>query len=497
MRSRVQILLLLLAMISALASAQVTVTTFEGIDASEFTGAQLGVDPNGAVGTKQYLEWTNPVYQGFNKVTGAAVYTSPVAGDTPWRNNSLPDCYGTSGNVEVLFDHLASRWIIGRRQGAGTYYYCIAVSNTDDLTSPTFQWYTYELPLNSILGQNNSNPPVTYFPDYPKIGTWADGYYVTMDLENPSNGYNEVGVVVCAFDRASMLTGAAMRTPQCVRTPNPPNPKAVYLAHSLEPADIEGTIAPPTGAPEYFVSLENPAPGQSTANFLNGWEFQVNWTTPSSSKFSGPEKIPVNPYTQGCLNINNPADTICVPEPSSASTDNLIDSVADRLMQRVAYRRYTGTKPYQSWLISHAVQVGSGALSNTGIRFYEYRDTGGGRTGTISYNDDFYRFMPSIAQDKMANMAVGYSVSGSTLHPSIAASYLNLQSTTPPAEIGLWGGLADEENSYHWGVYSSMTVDPVNDCTFWYVNEYFDTNQVGSEINWQTRVSNFTIPTCN
>jgi hypothetical protein len=177
MRSRFQVSLLTVVLLGTMAHAQVTVTTFEGIDASEYSGAKLGVDPNGAVGTKQYLEWTDHVYQGFDKVTGAAVYASgPVQGDTPWRSNNMPDCYGGNGNVEILFDHLASRWIIGRRQGAGTYFYCIAVSNTDDLTSPTFKWFTYELPLNSILGQNNNTPPVTYFPDYPKLGTWADGY---------------------------------------------------------------------------------------------------------------------------------------------------------------------------------------------------------------------------------------------------------------------------------------------------------------------------------
>jgi hypothetical protein len=498
MWNRLQISILVFALLGALASAQVTVNTFEGIDASQYAGPKLGVDPNGAVGTIQYLEWTDHVYQGFNKVTGAPVYTSgPVQGDTPWRQNNMPDCFGGNGNVEILFDHLASRWIIGRRQGSGTYFYCIAISNTDDLTSPTFQWFTYELPLDTILGQNNNAPPHTYFPDYPKIGTWADGYYVTIDLENPDTGYNEVGVVVCAFDRTNMLTGGVMRTPQCVRTPNPPNPKSFYFAHSLEPADIDGTIAPPTGAPEYFVSLENPALGQLTANFLNGWIFQVNWTNPSDSKFTGPIKIPVPAYTQGCYFVANPIDTICVPEPSSASTGVVIDSVGDRLMERLAYRRYTGANPYQSWLVSHAVQVGTGPQANTGVRFYEYRNTGGGRSGIVKYSDQLYRFMPSIAQDKMADMAIGYSVSSSTEHPSMAASYLNLQNQSPLTEITLWSGLADEENSYHWGVYSSMTVDPIDDCTFWYVNEYFDNDQIGSEVNWQTRIANFKIPTCN
>jgi hypothetical protein len=473
---------------AGVASAQVTVNSFEGIDASDYVGASLGVDPNGAIGTKQYLEWANVVYQGFDK-SGNAV-TPVTAGDTPWRNNNMPDCYGANGNVEILFDHLASRWVIGRRQGQGTYFYCIAVSNTDDLTSPTFAWYTYELPLNSILGLNSEN--VTYFPDYPKIGTWADGYYVTMDMENPSDGFYQAGVVVCAFDRITMLTGGAMRTPQCFRVPG----TEPYLSHSLEPADIDGTIAPPTGQPEYFVSLENPAKGQSTASVLNEGVFHVDWTTPINSYFHWPIQVKVKPYTQGCYFVNNFEDTICVPEPSTAQTGEPIDSVGDRLMERLAYRRFKGANPYQSWLVSGAVQVGSGPQSQTGIRWYEYRGAAGGHYGTITYNDSNYRFMPSIAQDKTANMAVGYSISGTTMHPSIASSYLNLQNIGAPTELNLWSGTGDEENSYHWGVYSSMTVDPTDDCTFWYVNEYFGNDQIGIEVNWQTRISNFKLPGC-
>jgi hypothetical protein len=486
MRYYRQVFLSAFIVVAAFASAQVTVNTFEGIDASGFKGATLGVDPNGAIGTKQYMEWADFVYQGFDK-SGNPV-TPITVGDTPWRNNNMPDCYGNSGNVEILFDHLASRWIIGRRQGMGTYFYCIAVSSTDDLT--TTGWYTYELSLDAILGQNSGN--VTYFPDYPKIGTWSDGYYVTIDVEDPSNGFQQAGVLVCAFDRTTMLTGGTMRAPQCFRR----LAQEPALAHSLEPADIDGTIAPPVGEPEYFVALENPARGQTTASFLNEGIFHVDWTKPTNSYFHWPLKINVEPYTQGCYFVNNPEQTICVPEPSTPLTGEPIDSVGDRLMQRLAYRRFTGTKPYQSWIVSGAVQVGSGPQSQTGVIWYEHRDIGGNHFGVVTYDDGNYRFMPSIAEDQTANMAVGYSVSSLTMHPSIAASYLNLLDIGPPTELTLWSGTGDEENSYHWGVYSSMTVDPIDDCTFWYVNEYFGNNQTGHEVSWQTRIENFKLPSC-
>jgi hypothetical protein len=178
--------------------SQVTVHSFEGIDAATpGSGATLRVvDPNGAVGTKQYLEWIDTAYQAYDKTTFKAVYSSPTAGDTPWLQNGMPNCVGTAGNGVALFDRLASRWVMAVRQGStstGNYYYCIAVSSTDDFTSATFKWFTYAQFLNNALGTNSHGH--TYFPDYPKIASWPDAYYVTIDLEDPDNGYQEVGVL--------------------------------------------------------------------------------------------------------------------------------------------------------------------------------------------------------------------------------------------------------------------------------------------------------------
>jgi hypothetical protein len=187
-----------------------------------------------------------------------------------------------------------------------------------------------------------------------------------------------------------------------------------------------------------------------------------------------------------------------VPEPTSGTTNQFIDSVGDRLMHRFAYRRFTSGPPYQSYLVSHDVQVGSGSLSQTGIRWYEF-SSGASllNSGTINPGDGNYRFVPSVAQDSAGNLAVGYSVSGTSEHPSIAASYLNLRGgNSTPTEIPLFAGTADEENAYHWGGYTSMTIDPVDDCTFWYVNEYFTTPQTGTTVTWQTRISNFKMPNC-
>ena len=145
------------------------------------------------------------------------------------------------------------------------------------------------------------------------------------------------------------------------------------------------------------------------------------------------------------------------------------------------------------------MQVGTGKNQQTGVRWYELRGNATPtlyQDGTITNGASIYRFVPSMAQDNSANAAVGYSASSASLHPSIRASWFNLTGTPTPKEISLEPGVGDEENSSHWGNITSMSVDPVNGCTFWFVDEYFQANQIGSSYDWDTRISNFTLTTC-
>lgn len=483
---------------SSFAHAQ-TVTTFEGIDASQLAKPEVDFDPNGAIGTKQYMEWVDVYYQAWSKTSPfTAVWSKPQVGTLPFTNNGLTQCSSIEGDGVINFDRLASRWIIAaHNQLTATitsYYYCVAISSTDDLTSSSLKWYTYAFPLDSILGTNSEG--TLYFPDWPKIGTWPDAYYVGMDYQDVNNGFQVDGVIACALDRTDMLLGATALAPQCFKDPTTAN--GVFLGHSLQPADVEGTTPPASGSPEYFVSIENPVIDgvTTTSDTFNLWQFHVDWSNPANTTFTQ-STVSAPSYTPGCYNVKFPTNTVCVPEPSSASTGQDIDSVGDRFMWRFAYRNF-GT--YQSYLASHTVQVGTGALSQTGIRWYELRGNGAPtiyQSGTISPDSMNYRFMPSIAQDQSANAAVGYSISSSSTHPSISASYWSLTNQTSPTEIPLYAGTADEENSYKWGDYTSMTVDPVGGCAFWYVNEYFTANQTGTgKPIWQTRISNFSLPTC-
>ena len=489
---RVFFLFLLVACWSS-AVAQ-TVTSFDGIMASQLSNAQLDIDPNGAVGTKQFMEWVNVYYQAYDKVTLAPVWSAPQSGTLPWKNSGITTCNGISGDGIVNFDRLASRWVIaGRSSSSSGYYYCVAISNTDDLTSSSLAWYTYAFPLNAILGTNTQG--TVYFPDWPKLGTWIDAYYVGMDLEDVNNNYQEMGSVVCALDRTNMLIGATANTPQCFRETS--SGTAIYLAHSMIPGDVEGTTPPPTGRDEFLASIENPVVDgvTTTSNSFNLWDFHVDWTNPANSTFTQTSES-VAPYTPGCYNVVSPAQTLCVPESTTSLSGIHIDSVGDRFMPRFSYRNF-GT--YESFVISHTIQVGTGTSKQTGIRWYELRGAGTPtvyQDGTVNPDNSLYRFMPSLAQDNSGDAAVGYSVSSGTTHPSIRASWWSLTNLTAPTEFTIFNGTGDEENSGQWGDYTSMTVDPIDGCTFWYVNEYFAQNQTGKPYNWRTRIANFKVPAC-
>jgi len=516
------------------------ITSFEGMNAAQAEGGTTedDIDAIGAIGTKQVLEYTNTSYQGYDKVTFAPVWTAngvsaPVNLGTPWPTGT--HCAGPQIQLDadVIFDRMAQRWVLGAKttvQGQGGFYFCIAVSNTDDLTStkPPFAWFAYAFKLDPYLLNIAGN--FTYLPDWPKLAAWPEAnnpaYFAAMDTVNNSL-QTENGVLVCAFDRAGMLLGlaqSALKPMLCHQVQGADT--GGYLSHSLIPADLDGATPPPAGRDEFMVSIQNPPlDGMTlTSTTINLWDFQLNWSTQSLTLVGGaPTPLTVDSYQPGCYTVTNPAQTTCVQEPGVPVLGGLeIDSVGDRLMPRFSYRNFGA---YESFLVSHTVQSPPNGQSGqdarqTGIRWYELFGNGSGaptvhQQGTITPDINTFRFLPSIAQDKMGNVAVGYSVSNPTTNPGINFSFWNLNdpngtSSTPLELTLLDGSLQSEEIPYNfvppgvgttnlgkWGSYSKMTVDPVDDCTFWYVNEYWPTNNsTGNPATWSTNISNFQIPGC-
>lgn len=440
-------------------------------DANILSHHYVPPDTNGSVGRTQYVQLVNVLMSVYDK-TGTR-----LSGPTPI--NALWTGFGgkceteNDGDPIVLYDKVAQRWVISQfagvpAPGSGTpYYECVAVSQTEDATG-AYNLYSFEFD--------------NVFPDYPKLGVWPDAYYFSANMF-PDDGSNPYPMA-CAFDRASMLTGAAANSPICFGLD--PNGND----WSLLPSDLDGTNAPPNGAPNVFAEYAQPGDSGSLQS-LKLFPFHVDWTTPGNSFFGPPVSVNVQAFNPACGWGTSGWNTVCVPQPT---TTEQLDSLSDRLMFRLAYRNFGD---HESLVVSHSVDAGGGV---TGVRWYEIRSPNGSPSiyqwGTYS-PDSTHRWMSSIAMDRLGDIALGYSVSdGSSVHPGIRMT--GRLATDPLGTLGseatVIDGSGDQTTTYdRWGDYSSMSVDPLDDCTFWYTQEYYQTT---GNINWQTRVASMVFPEC-
>jgi hypothetical protein len=420
----------------------------------------LPPDTNGDVGPNHYVQMINLSFAIWDK-SGTLLY-GPANNNTLWSGFGGPCETYNHGDPIVLYDQQAGRWLMSQFAVPGPYYQCIAISQTGD---PTGAWYRYAFLVHA-----------TKMNDYPKFGVWPDGYYMSVNQFDP--GWAGAGVFV--FDRAKMLAGLAATFQYF-------DLGAVNLNYGgLLPSDLDGQ-APPAGAPNYFVSVDDNAWGYSP-DALHIWPFHVDWATPANSTLTGPTQLPTAAFDSNMCNYGRN----CIPQPG---TTRKLDAISDRLMYRLQYRNF-GT--HQTLVASHTVDVNG--TNRAGIRWHELRNTGSGwsiyQQGTYS-PDSHHRWMGSLAMDGAGNMALGYSVSSSFLYPSIrytgrlAGDPLG---TMPQGEATLIaGGGSQTHSASRWGDYSMMAVDPSDDCTFWYTQEYYATT---SSAGWLTRVGSFTFPSC-
>ena len=437
-------------------SARISVATTAGLDFAGVGNGDYGFAPNaappdtnGAVGATQYVQWVNESFAVFNKTTGALVY-GPVAGNTLWSGFGGGCETNNDGDPVVAYDKAANRWVMTQFSVTTTpFLQCVAVSTTSDATG-TWARYAFSQPN---------------FNDYPKLGVWPDGYYVSFNM---FSGNTFVGGRACAFNRNAMIAATAA-SQICFQLSN------VY--GGLLPSDLDGSAAPPAGSPNFFVAFNT--------NSLDLWKFHADFTTPANSTFVGPTNFPVAAFSAAC----NGGGT-CIPQ---LGTSQQLDSLADRLMHRLAYRNFGD---HEALVVNHSVTAGS----SVGVRWYEIRSPNGTPTvfqqGTYA-PDSNYRWMGSVAMDKVGNIALGYSISSSTLKPGIR--YTGRAPNDPLGTLQaestiLNGGGAQNGGLTRWGDYTAMTIDPSDDCTFWYTNEYL---KADGSFNWSTRIASFKFPSCN
>ena len=428
--------------------------SFDGINDAQ-GGSFVPPDTNASVGGTQVVETVNVAYAVYDKTNGhqimapksLATLYSPLGGVCATGNLSDPI---------VNYDKAAGRWvvsIIAFNNNFSQNALCVGVSNTSDATGT---YHLYSFSYGNVL------------PDYPKVGVWPDAYYVTTD-SFPNGGFFS-GAETCALDRAKMLAGSAATSVCFQRT---------AADFALLPADLDGNTPPPAGAPNYQMDL-------NSSTKLNFYKFHVDFANPANSTFTGPTTLTVAAYSDACSGGN------CIPQPSPGET---LGSLGDRLMYRLPYRNFGD---HEALVACHSIRPSKGsAVSAT--RWYEIRNPNSPtvfQQGSAQHTS-LSVWMGSIAMDKMGNIALGASASSTTQKPMIA--YTGRIPTDPagalesPKVVVAGGGV--QTNSFHrWGDYSSMAIDPSDDCTFWYAQEYYKTT---GSFNFSTRLNSFKFTSCN
>jgi subtilisin-like proprotein convertase family protein len=428
------------------------ITTFEGMGTglAGFTVQSAPPDTDGDIGPNHYVQIVNSGVTIFSR-TGA-VLLGPVNTNTFWNGFSGACATTNDGDGVVRYDRIADRWVISQfsvNGGNGPFFQCIAVSTSPD---PTGSYNRYQFTFDG-------------FNDYPKMGLWPDAYYLTFNMF-PNNTF--AGARVCAADRAKMLTGGAA-TQQCFNTSN--------QIGGLLAADLDGSNPPPAGTPNFLVAI-------NTTTTLAFFKLHVDFTTPASSTFTGPTNITVPTFAELCNGGT------CVVQPG---TTNRLDSLADRAMNRAPYRRFSD---HDAMLVTHSVTAGASG----GVRWYELRNMA--TTPTVFQSgtyapDAAFRWMGSMTFDQAGNVGLGFSTASSTINPSIrytgrlvgdALGMMGQGEATIVAGTGSQTG-----NLTRWGDYSSMNIDPTDDCTFWFTSEYMGAS---GSFNWRTRVGTFKFPNC-
>ncbi len=422
-----------------------------------------GVNPPdtvGDVGPLHYIQMVNS-----NSGASFTIYDKSdgtvVAGPTTLDTLGSGECATGLGDPIVLYDQLADRWLLSEFSNAGNRL-CVYVSQTADPV--TGGWFNYSFQAPD-------------FPDYPKYGAWPDAYYVTSN-ENPDPA-------VYAMERAKMLVGA----PAGLLRFTAPSLSG-FGFQALTPGDHDGAQAPPPGAPAYFVrhrddERHDAATHDPAHDFLELFAFQADFATPANSTFTGPTRIALAEFDSGLCGFTSFS---CFPQPGSSTR---LDPLREVVMRRFQYRNFGAHETLVGNLVTDVDGTDRG-----GIRWYELRKSGAGgwalfQQGTYS-PDDTNRFMASIAMDGGGNIALAYNVVGGSVFPGIRyAGRLAGDSlgTLPQGEQTLIAGTAANA-SQRYGDYSSLNVDPVDDCTFWFTGEY---NSGGS---WSTRIGAWSFAEC-
>jgi len=453
-------------------------------------------DPVGDIGPNHYVEMINLAFAVYDKQGNLLLGPAPIG--ALWEGFEVEDCADPSGDPIVLYDQLEDRWLLSQFTTRGPVYYdCVAISQTGD---PTGAYYRYAFVTQpDPLGG-------TFFPDYPKYGVWTNSYIMTTR----DFGWVDYGISVYALEKNKMLAGNPEA--RAVQFFLDSNDVPIYLmGDGLLPPDIDGTRRPIDRVAAPIVgTMDNDFPFYGAPyDALNIWELWVQWKAKPEAWLELAEQLPVAGFDSvfPCF----PTSRDCLPQPGITNRAQFLDilSYRQRPTHRLAYRNF-GT--YEALVTTQSVEARPGIA---GMRWYEIRRSANPKPstyelyqqGTYAPDDGVHRWMGSVAQDWQGNIALGYSVvNGVDVYPGIRYAGRLAGDTLGEMSLGegviIDGSGVQTTTNSRWGDYTSLNVDPVDDCTFWYVNEYYEIS--GFPVNpnapttapWQTRIASFKLPGC-
>lgn len=399
-------------------------------------------DPSGAAGPNHYVHMVNSQFTIYDK-TGTVLYGPANLGTLLGGGND--------GDPIVMYDDDADRWFLSQFKQSNNSLQ-IAVSQTSD---PTGAYYSYEFSLNS-------------FPDYPKYSIWGNAYFVSANKSAPQ---------LYALERDKMLAGDPTASIQGFTVPS----LATNGFFSILPSHATSSL-PNASTPGYVFYFQDDGWGGVSSDHIKIWEVDLDWANSSNSTISTPQQLNVSAFDS---EFTTSWDDIEQP-----GTNDRLDGIPTAFMYMAQYREFSG---YSSVVLNHTVDVDG--TDHAGIRWYELRKTGSNpwtlyQEGTFA-PDAESRWLGSICMDYQGNIGLAYSVSGPTVYPSIR--YTGRYAADPLgqmtlAEEDIVVGTSVQTGPNRWGDYAQMTIDPVDDATFWYTGEY-----VANGGNRKSRIASFKI----
>ncbi|HYC29033.1 MAG TPA: choice-of-anchor J domain-containing protein, partial [Chitinophagaceae bacterium] len=315
---------------------------------------------------------------------------------------------------------------------------------------PTGQWFVYTF----SIGSN--------FPDYPKYSLWSNAYYATSNDFPNGGAYTQSSIY--AFERTKLLNGDATAKMIQYSFADASNK---FL--SVAPVTYQAGTPPAATDPGIFVYMNADEFTSSSADVDSAGFITVlpDFNTPANSVVTR-TAVAVAPYT---ANVCGATRGRCIPQPG---TTVALETIQFRNMHHIVYRDF-GT--HKSIALATTVDAGGGIA---GIRWYEFRGNGSNwnvyQQGTYSPNLT-HRWMPSIAMNGKGEIAVAYMVSSSTVFPGIR--FAGRKATDPLGQLftyeetSAYEGVASQTQNNRSGDYNDLSVDPVDDSTFWFTSQYY------------------------